>query len=112
MNVLAEREQASRDEAQRRVREATLEAERRIGRADEYAETMLRMRQQLAEQVRGAQAVLAGAEPFLAATETGADSEASDGYVSATVHSDQSEDVDVPKQRAEEPIAAEAEAAV
>ena len=90
MRVLAEREQASRDEAQRRVREATEEAERRLGRADEYAETMLRMRRQLAEQVRGAQAVLANAEPFLAATETGADSEASDGYVSATVHSNQS----------------------
>jgi chromosome segregation ATPase len=112
MRVLAEREQASREEAQRRVREATLEAERRINRADEYAETMLRMRQQLAEQVRGAQAVLANAEPFLAATEAGAYSEASDGYVNATVHSDQSEGVEVPKQRAEEPIAAEAEAAV
>lgn len=112
MRILAEREQASRQEAQRRVREATLEAERRIRRADEYAETMLRMRQQLAEQVRGAQQVLSNAEPFLAATEAGAASAASDGYVGSTVQSGRSDDVEVPKQRDEEPIAAEAEAAV
>ncbi|GAA2342594.1 hypothetical protein GCM10009854_19140 [Saccharopolyspora halophila] len=112
MRILAEREQASREEAQRRVREATFEAERRIRRADEYAETMLRMRQQLAEQVRGAQQVLAGAEPFLAATEAGAANEASDSYVGTTVHNGRSDGVEVPKQRDEEPVAAEAEAAV
>jgi chromosome segregation ATPase len=106
MRIQAEREQKSREEAQRRVREATAEAERRIRRADEYAETMLRMRQDLAERVRKAQQVLATAEPFLAATEAGAPSEESDAYVGDAVYNGQvpSGEVNVPKQRDEEPV--------
>ncbi|PKW15530.1 hypothetical protein [Saccharopolyspora spinosa] len=111
--IQAEREQKSREEAQRRVREATAEADRRIRRADEYAETMLRMRQDVAERVRAAQQVLAAAEPFLGATEAGAASEASDGYVGEVVQSGQipSGDVSVPKQRDEEPVPQEADTA-
>lgn len=110
--IMAEREQASREAAQRRVREATAEAERRIRRADEYSETMLGMRQDLAQRVRAAQQVLATAEPFLAATEAGAASEGSDGYVTEVVQSGQvpSGDVDVPEQRHEERVPEEAAA--
>lgn len=112
MRIMAEREQASREAAQRRVREATAEAERRIRRADEYSETMLRMRQDLAQRVRAAQQVLATAEPFLAATEAGAASEGSDGYVAEVVHNGHVpvDDVDVPEQRHEEPVPEEAAA--
>lgn len=102
MRVIAEREQASRNEAQRRVREATSEANRRLRRADEYAETMLRMRQEAAEQVRNAQRILAAAEPFLAATEDGAATEASDGYVAGQVQEGTipaNGELEVPKQR-------------
>lgn len=119
MRVVAEREQASRNEAQRRVREATAEANRRLRRADEYSETMLRMRQQTAEQVRNAQQILAAAEPFLAATEEGAATEVSDGYVANCVHDGQvagSDELEVPQQRTaaakaagEEPAAEESE---
>ncbi|TWF93786.1 cellulose-binding protein [Saccharopolyspora dendranthemae] len=111
MRILAEREQASRDEAQRRVREATAEGERRVLRADEYSATMHQTRQQLAEQVRAAQQILGNAEPFLVATETGSDTEGSDAYVANTVHNGES-DVEVPKQRDEEPLPQEAEATV
>ncbi|QUH00569.1 cellulose-binding protein [Saccharopolyspora erythraea] len=118
MRVQAEREHASRQEAQRRVREATAEAERRVRRADEYAETMLRMRQDLAERVRGAQRVLAAAEPFLSATEAGAPGEHSDTYVDTTVHNGQvpmadieRDEVAVPRQRDEEPVAEATEVA-
>ncbi|MGP4018861.1 cellulose-binding protein [Saccharopolyspora sp. 5N708] len=114
MRILAEREQASRNEAQRRVREASAEAERRLRRADEYAETMLRMRQALAQRVRAAQQVLGAAEPFLAAAEAGAPSEESDTYVGETVyngHVPAGEVVKVPKQRDEEPVPQEADAA-
>jgi regulator of replication initiation timing len=103
MRVIAERERVSREEAQRRVREATSEAERRIRRADEHAETMLRMRQELAERLRAAQQVLLTAEPFIAASETGVDTEESESYVASTVHSGivpvSSGEVTVPKQR-------------
>ncbi|WP_207954456.1 coiled-coil domain-containing protein [Saccharopolyspora elongata] len=113
MRIQAEREQKSREEAQRRVREATAEAERLIREADDYAESMLRMRQDVAERVRAAQQVLATAEPLLAATEAGAGSEEADGYVAEVVHSGQvpSGDVNVPKQRDEEPVPQEADAA-
>ena len=100
--VQAEREARSRAEAQRRVMEATAEAERRIRRADEHAETMLRMRQDLAKRVRAAQAIMADAEPFLSATETGADTEAGDAYVGDVLHGGllgDAQDVEVPRQR-------------
>jgi len=104
MRILAERERTSRAEAERRVREATAEAERRIKRADEYAETMLRLRRDLAERVRGAQQVLAAAEPFLFSAETGAATSGSDVYVDTAVRTGQlpTENFTLPKQRAEE----------
>ena len=111
MRVLADREHKSRQEAQRRVREATAESKRRIQRADEYADTMLRMRQDLAKRVRSAQQVLLNAEPFLVAAEDGADGQCSDTYVAQVVHNGRipgdpvEQELAVPKQRDEEPVA-------
>lgn len=85
MRGIAEREQQSREAAQRRVREATLEAERRIRRANEHTETLLQVRQDLAERVRNAQRMLSAAEPFLGASEQGSDSGAADDYVARVV---------------------------
>ncbi len=102
MRGIAERERTSRRAAQRRVREATAEAGRRIQRADEYADAMLRMRQDLSQRVRSAQQVLQAAEPFLAATEDGASGAASDAYVGASasgVPMAEVEPLTVPKQR-------------
>ncbi len=105
MRVLAERERTSRADAERLVREATAEAQRRTRRADEYAETMLRLRRDLGEQVRAAQAVLDGAEPFLAATENGVEEEHADSYVEHVTAERRvpSERVRVPRQRDAEP---------
>lgn len=101
MRVQAEREQASRAQAQRRVREATAEAQRRVRRAEEYAETMLRLRRDLGEQVRAAQRVLDGAEPFLAATETGTTDGYTEQYVDETTVSGRvpGGELRVPRQR-------------
>ena len=85
MRGIAEREQQSREAAQRRVREATLEAERRIRRANEHTETLLHVRQDLAQRVRQAQQMLSAAEPFLGASEQGSDSGAADDYVTRVV---------------------------
>ncbi|MHA6803319.1 cellulose-binding protein [Salinifilum ghardaiensis] len=105
MRALDERERTSRAEAERLVREATDEAQRRIRRADEYADTMLRLRRDLGEQVRAAQAVLDSAEPFLAATESGAECGQADNYVQHVAAGRQvpSERVRVPRQRDAEP---------
>jgi chromosome segregation ATPase len=112
LRVLADRDQASRAEAERRIREATEEAQRRIRRADEHAEAMRRMRQDVAQRVRSAQQVLQDAEPFLAASEVGTENEETDTYVAATVHEghEAAQEVAVPTQRAAE-AAPEAEAA-
>ena len=102
MRGIAERERTSRQAAQRRVRAATNDAERRIRRADEYAATLLRLRQALAQRVRSAQQVLQAAEPFLAATEGGAAGAASDAYVGACadgIPMAEVEPVNVPRQR-------------
>lgn len=104
MRIIAERERASREAAQRRVHEATVEAQRRLRRADEYSDTMLRVQQDLAQRVRAAQRVLAAADPFLAASEQGDATNEADAYVARTLHSGvpvgEPEDVSVPKQRA------------
>jgi chromosome segregation ATPase len=112
LRVLAERDQASRAEAERRIREATEESRRRIRRADEHAEAMRRMRQDVAQRVRSAQQVLQDAEPFLAASEVGTENEETDAYVAATVHEGQEAEqgVTVPTQRVAE-AAPETEAA-
>ncbi|MFR9730130.1 cellulose-binding protein [Saccharopolyspora sp. MS10] len=111
--VQAEREQRSRDEARRRVLEATAEAERRIRRADEHSAAMLRMRQDLAKRVRAAQQIMADAEPFLGDVEAGTMTERSDSYAAGVVHGGLLEDaeVDVPRQRTR-PAAAPEEAEV
>ncbi|WP_243793952.1 cellulose-binding protein [Saccharopolyspora gloriosae] len=108
--VQAEREQRSRDEAQRRVLEATAEAERRIRRANEHSDAMLLMRQDLAKRVRAAQQIMGDAEPFLSDVEAGTMSDSSDAYAAGVVHGgllDNDPDVEVPRQRTK-PAAAEA----
>jgi hypothetical protein len=92
MRTLAERDRASREEAQRRIQ-----------RADEYVEAMRRLRQDAAERVRAAQRVLAEAEPLLSASATGNDNDDAEAYVAATVHDGPESaphEVTVPQQRA------------
>ncbi len=105
MREMAERDQASRAEAEQRINEAAAEAERRTRRANEQVEAMRRLRRGLAEQVRTGQRLLEEAEPFLAASVTGTESQHSDAYVWSDSSAeredvDEVDQVDVPKQRA------------
>jgi chromosome segregation ATPase len=116
MRVIAEREEVTREvaerrvreaneEADRRLREATTEAERRISLADQHTETLRRVREDVAERVRLAQAVLTDAEPLLSASAEGTEGREVEEYVASSVHNGHSRpweeepQVTVPKQR-------------
>ncbi|SFD81362.1 hypothetical protein SAMN04487819_103310 [Actinopolyspora alba] len=107
MRELAERDLASRQEAERRISEAAAEAERRTKRANEQVEAMRALRRNMAEQVRAGQHLLSEAEPFLAASVTGTESERADDYVRETTRDENSDEmrdepVELPRQRAVE----------
>ncbi len=103
MRILTERDRASREDAERRVTEAAADAERRTVRATQQVEAMRDVRRRLAEQVRGAQDLLGGAEPLLAASVAGTETEEADAFVAdhsgRSRRGEQPEAVAVPKQR-------------
>lgn len=105
MRVLAERDRSSREEAERRVREAAAEAERRTLLATEQVEAMREVRRSVSEKVRSAQQALGKAEPLLAASVAGTETEAADSYVAEHVGKGRNpsgavdQEVAVPKQR-------------
>ncbi len=115
MRVLAERDRASREEAERRVTEAAAEAERRLVRANEQVETMREVRRTVAEKVRSVQHVLGDAEPLLAASVGGTESEDADVYVAANgqnghlMTGEHGQHLVVPRQRESNPDSDESE---
>lgn len=90
MRVLAERDQTSR-----------AEAERRIKRADDHADAIRLLRQEAAHRLLKAQEVLQDAGTFLEASVVGTENDETDDYVASIVHngSDAHVDVSVPAQR-------------
>lgn len=90
MRVLAERDQASREEAARRIK-----------RADEHAEAIRVLRQEAAYRLLKAQEVFRDAGKFLEASAVGTENDETDAYVASILHNghDAQVDVSVPAQR-------------